>query len=240
MRTRRSQMMCLLLACSRCSINTVSWMRRPCTGWFLRLVPWGHILPRESWNTSKEWDQLQYFGHLMWRANSLEKILILGEIEGSGRRGRQRMSWLDSISDSMDMNLSTRQEIVRVRGTWRAAVHRITKSQTQLSDWTTSWSQDPIMGWSGPAPSRPLLSMALSFLGRWSRCPSPSPGRGTVFMWPPHPSPPWTRHILHPAHPNKVDDKVCAGVLTEGQNSQLCHFAVQCKMKMWQLVFKNY
>ena len=136
MRTRRLQMMCLLLARSRCSINTVSWMRRPCTGWFLRLVPRGHIPPRESWNTSKEWDQLQYFGHLKWRANSLEKILILGEIEGRGRRGRQRMSWLDSISDSIDMNLSTRQEIVKVRGTWRAAVHRVTKSQTRLSDWT--------------------------------------------------------------------------------------------------------
>ena len=192
MRTRRSQMMCLLLARSRCSINTVSWMRRPCTGWFLRLVPRGHIPPRESWNTSKEWDQLQYFGHLKWRANSLEKILILGEIEGRGRRGRQRMSWLDSISDSIDMNLSTRQEIVKVRGTWRAAVHRVTKSQTRLSDWTTSWGQDPILGWSGPAPSRPPLSMALSFLGRWSRCPSPSPGRRTVFMWP--------HTLLHPEH----------------------------------------
>ena len=78
--------------------------------------------------------KFQYFGHLMQRADSLEKTLMLGKIEGRGRRGRQRMSWLDSISDSIDMNLSTRQEIVKVRGTWRAAVHRVTKSQTRLSD----------------------------------------------------------------------------------------------------------
>ena len=78
------------------------------------------------------------FGHLMWRAASLENTLILGKIEGKRRRGRQRMRWLDSVTDSMDMNLSKLQEIVKCRGAWHAAVHGATKSQTRLSDWTTA------------------------------------------------------------------------------------------------------
>ena len=69
--------------------------------------------------------KLQYFGHLMQRANSLEKTLMLGKTEGRRRRGRQRMSWLDSISDSMDMNLSKLQEMVKNREAWHAAVHGI-------------------------------------------------------------------------------------------------------------------
>ena len=78
--------------------------------------------------------KLQYFGYLMRRAESLEKTLMLGRIEGRRRRGQQRMRWLDSIIDSVDMNLSKLQEVVRDRGAWHAAVHGIVNSWIQLSD----------------------------------------------------------------------------------------------------------
>ena len=105
--------------------------------------------------------KLQYFGHLMWRADSLEKTLMLAGIGGRRRRGWQRIRWLDGIADSMDMGLSERREMVKDREAWRAAVHGVTKSRTRLSNWTTTTK-----GWAG----RQRLQRSCWCSVFWLRC----------------------------------------------------------------------
>ena len=103
--------------------------------------------------------KLQYFGHLMRRVDSLEKTLMLGRIGGRRRRGRQRMRWLDGITDSMDMGLGRLWELVMDREAWRAAIHGVAKSQTWLSDWTE-------LNWTNISPHYPKCAKMEEFVSR--------------------------------------------------------------------------
>ena len=126
--------------------------------------------------------KLQYFGHLMRRADSLEKTLMLGKTEG-GRTGRQRMRWLDDVTDSMDLNLSELQELVMDREAWRAVIHGVTKSRTRLCDWT-ELKHENNFGRSCKDHRKSLEESSLWLYSKellWTRPPFPWPKRRVSF-----------------------------------------------------------
>ena len=146
----------MLLNCSAKEDSRVPWTAKRSNQAILK-----EISPEYSLEGMMLKLKLQYFGHLMWRTDSLEKTLMLGKIEGRRRRGQQRMRWLDSITDSVDMGLRKLWEIVEDSEAWHAAVHRVEKNRTWLTDWTTKF------------PSFKHLTQNLSMfddLPLWSPC----------------------------------------------------------------------
>ena len=123
--------------CSHVTVTDTSLITQSCYGGLNKSIL-KEINPEYSLEGLMLKLELQYFAHVMQRANSLEKTLMLGKVEGKRRRGQQRMRWLDGITDSINMNLSKLWKMVDDRGAWHAAVHGVTKSQTQLSDYTTT------------------------------------------------------------------------------------------------------
>ena len=127
--------------------------------------------------------KLHYFGHLMWRGDSLEKTLMLGGFGGRRRRERQRMRWLDGSTDLMDMSLSELWELVMDREAWRAAIHGVTKSRTRLSDWTELISHSRISQVAQWVKNLPAMQGMWIRLPGSGRCPGGGHGNSSILAW---------------------------------------------------------